>query len=273
MIWSCLPVCLFPKIISGEMSVGDWARSARDMGFDAIDMSILFVPQRTPAAIGRLRRELNQSGMPVAMMTTYPDFTQPDPVLRDYQLAHAISDLAVAAELGVRYLRITAGQTHPGLPDADGVRLAAEGIAKCCDRASRWGVKLLLENHSKPGAWERPDFDFHTGRFLRLVEALGDLPVEINFDTANTFALGDDAVAVFRQVYPRVASIHVNDIADCAALRFVGVGDGQAPIREIFEAAKQRGYDGLMSIEEAGSDGLAGIRRSLERSQRMWREA
>ena len=273
MIWSCLPVCLFPKIITGEMSVGEWARAARDMGFNAIDMSILFVPQRTPSSIGKLRRDLKESGMPVAMMTTYPDFTQPDPILRSHQLAHAISDIAVASELEVRYLRITAGQMHQGLPDSEGVKFATECIAECCEYASRWGVGLLLENHSKPGAWEYPDFDFNTGRFLQLIDALAGLPVSINFDTANTYALGDDAVALFRKVYPRVASIHVNDIRDCQALEFVGIGDGTAPIRQVFEVAKEKGYDGLMSIEEVGREGLTGIRRSLERSRELWRQA
>lgn len=273
MIWSCLPVCLFSKIISGNMSVRDWACAARDMGFDAIDMSVLFIPQRTPASIGKLRRDLSESGIPVAMMTTYPDFTQPDEQLRSHQLAHAISDIAIASELEIQYLRITAGQMHQGLSDSEGVKLAVEGIAECSKFASRWGVKLLLENHSKPGAWELPDFDFHTGHFLKLVDALAGLPVCINFDTANTYALGDDAVAVFQEVYPRVASIHVNDIRDCEALEFVGVGDGTAPIRQIFEVAKQRGFDGLMSIEEAGHEGLTGIRRSLERAKEMWQQA
>ena len=273
MIWSCLPVSIFPKVISGEMSVYDWAVAAKDMGLDAIDLSILFVPQRTPRSVAGIKDQIQRAGMPVAMITTYPDFTQPDPMMRGYQLAHAISDIAIAAELGAKYLRITAGQVHAGQKDEDGIQLVRECFEECCKYAQKWGVGLLLENHSKPGAWENPDFDFHTGRFLALAEAVNDLPIGINFDTANTYALGDDALAVFEKVYDRVQSIHVNDISDCANLRFESIGDGSAPISDIFAYARRKGFDGLLSIEEAGRTGLDGIRRSFVNAKAFWDNA
>ena len=33
MIWSCLPVSLFPNIISGQMSIADWSEAAKKMGY------------------------------------------------------------------------------------------------------------------------------------------------------------------------------------------------------------------------------------------------
>ena len=50
---SCLPVSFFADILGGRMSVSEWARMGRELGLDAIDLSILFVPDRTPA--GRRR--------------------------------------------------------------------------------------------------------------------------------------------------------------------------------------------------------------------------
>lgn len=273
MIWSCLPVSIFPKVISGEMSVYDWAIAAKEMGFDAIDMSILFVPQRTPRSVAGIKDQIKRAGLPVAMITTYPDFTQPDPMKRAHQLAHAISDIAIASELEAKYLRVTAGQVHAGQKDEDGIKLVRENFEECCKYAEKWGVKLLLENHSKPGAWDNPDFDFHTGRFLALAEAIKDLPIGINFDTANTYALGDDAPAVFEKVYDQVESIHINDISDCANLRFESIGDGSAPISEIFAIARKKGFDGLLSIEEAGRTGLDGIRKSFINSKALWENA
>ncbi len=271
MRWSCLPVSLFPQLISGGMHISEWADAARGMGFDAVDLSILFVKGRTPTGLKSIRTQLG--GMPVAMITTYPDFTQPDENLRAKELAHAVSDIAVASELGAGFIRLTAGQVHKGLPDEAGIRAVRDCFEVCCEKAERWGVVVLLENHSKPGAWERPDFDFHTQRFLALVDALKDLPVGINFDTANTYALGDDAPGLFAQVYDRVKSIHINDIRDVSKLEFVGIGDGTAPISSIFSVAKARGYDGLLSIEEVGREGLEGIRRSFSRAKALWDNA
>lgn len=271
MIWSCLPVSLFTSIISGEMSIAEWSEAAKNMGFDAIDLSVLFIKQRTPIGLKNIKKQLN--GMPVAMLTNYPDFTQPDKILREKELAHAISDIAVASELGAKFIRLTAGQVHEGLSDEDGIRTVVNCFEACCEKAEQWGVQILFENHSKPGAWERPDFDFHTGRFLALVDAMNGLPVSINFDTANTFALGDDASSVFEKVIDRVKSIHINDIRDVSKLEFVGIGDGNAPISSIFSIAKAHHYNGLLSIEEVGRDGLRGIQQSYTRAKALWENA
>ena len=75
---SCLPVSFFADIIAGRLPVAAWARMGAELGLDAIDLSILFVPDRAPAAVAALRREIEAQGIRVAMVTSYPDFTHPD---------------------------------------------------------------------------------------------------------------------------------------------------------------------------------------------------
>jgi sugar phosphate isomerase/epimerase len=207
------------------------------------------------------------------MITCYPDFTQPDEQLREFELMFAVSDIAAAAALGAKFLRITAGQVYADADEAETLKNIVACFESCIKKAERFGVELLLENHSKPGAWEGPDFDFNTPNFLKLVELTEHLPLGINFDTANTYALGDDAPAVFEKVYRRVRSIHVNDIRDTAKLEFTGIGEGTAPIKEIFRIAKAHKFNGLLSIEEAGNQGLEGIERSFKRSKELWGNA
>jgi hypothetical protein len=52
--------------------------------------------------------------MKVAMLTTYPDFTHPDPILRMETLAFEKEAVAFAIELGAELVRAMAGQAHPG---------------------------------------------------------------------------------------------------------------------------------------------------------------
>lgn len=271
--WSCLPVSLFQEILSGQMTIGQWAAAAKEIGFDQIDISTLFLHARTPKELGRIRRELAEVDMKIAMITTYPDFTIPDPLQQERELAYAIADIASASELGAQYLRITAGQYYDNQDEDETVRRVADAFAHCCDYAGHWGVQLLLENHSKPGAWERKDFDFDTNRFLKLVNATHGLPVGINFDTANTYALGDDAVDVFCRVYDRVQTIHINDVKAPQSLSFTGIGEGSAPIGAILKEAKKRGFVGLLSIEEVGGRGLDGIRTSYQNAKKLWETA
>ena len=45
---SCLPVSLFPEIISGRMSVAEWAKLATEVGLDGLDLSVLFLRASMP---------------------------------------------------------------------------------------------------------------------------------------------------------------------------------------------------------------------------------
>src|SRR5512141_432435 len=104
---SCLPVSYFPQITSGRMTIGQWAREGKSLGLDAIDISVLFVKEFTPAYLAAFRREIEDAGMSLTMMTTYPDFTHPDAGERKRQLEQIGKYIAAAAALGATYVRIT----------------------------------------------------------------------------------------------------------------------------------------------------------------------
>jgi sugar phosphate isomerase/epimerase len=127
---SCLPVSFFTDIIAGRMSVGAWARMGAELGLDAIDLSILFVPDHSPAAVAALRREIEAQGIRVAMVTSYPDFTHPDARQRELELALEREVMAVAAGLGAELVRVTAGQAHPETGIAEGIAWAANGLSR-----------------------------------------------------------------------------------------------------------------------------------------------
>jgi len=75
---SCLPVSIFGDIISGKMNLEDWIKGASDIGYDALDVSVLFFPDRTRRLLQAAGNALARNNMTIAMMTTYPDFTNPD---------------------------------------------------------------------------------------------------------------------------------------------------------------------------------------------------
>ena len=220
MLLSCLPVSLYKEILSGKMSLKEWLILAKSLDLDGADISVMFLPHKSPVPLGKIRRMTQTVGIPIMMMATYTDFTQPNPEIRERELACAIADIAAASELNIPFCRITAGQYYEDQNDQETVKTVAELLAQCDYYAGRWGVTLLLENHSKPGVWDKPDFVFNTKRFLLLYEQIKTLNIGINFDTANTYALGDDSVELFRKVYPRVRSIHVNDLREAYTLDF-----------------------------------------------------
>jgi len=267
---SVLPVSLFKNIISNEMSVGDWAREGVFLGLDAIDISIIFLEKRDSQYLKNFRREIENEGIQVAIASTYPDFTNPDKGERIRQREQFQKDIQDLAEVGTRIIRVTAGQAHPGLKIKDGKKWALEGIIGSLEIAKRSGVQLVFENHSKPGVWKYPDFDFPTDIFLSLAKELEGTPVKILFDCANPIAYGDEPLPILSKVINDVICIHASDTKEKGNLNPSIIGQGLVPYKQIFSFLKKHSYCGWISIEEASGKGIEGLEKAVEFIRNEW---
>jgi len=267
---SCLPVSFFADIIEGRMSISEWARMGAELGLDAIDLSTLFVPDPSPQALSALRRDLEVTGMRVAMVTSYPDFTHPDKKQRERELALEQQVVAMAASLGARLVRVTAGQAHPETGREEGIAWATEGLRKLVETVGNLGPRLVYENHGKPGAWRYTDFSQPPDIFLEIARGTSDVGLGINFDTANATAFAEDPLALLNRVIERVASVHAADTAVRGELRPVLLGTGVTPFAALFGRLHQAGWDGWICIEEASRRGREGVEAAVRFVRRMW---
>lgn len=270
---SCLPVSLFSSISNGEISFRDWLQAAKKLGLDAVDVSMILIHEHTPTYLQNMCRIMAEEKMSIAMATTYPDFTNPDSMKRELELAFLKSDIAVCATLGIPYLRVLAGQAHPTTERAAGIAWASEMLKRAAEIAEIYHVTLVYEDHYKPGAWEYVDFSHPTDIFLAIYENLRGTGVKLNFDTGNITAYGDDSLAILKQVYPDVATIHLSDTKALGVFAPVVIGTGAAPNEDILQYLKQAGFSGLISIEEASNTGFEGIRRAVEFVRNKWEAA
>ena len=270
---SCLPVSYFGQIIGGTMSVGQWAREAASVGLDAVDLSILFVEGLDPSDLSALRREIEAAGMRVAMVTTYPDFTNPSAEVRVREATRLEQHIAAAAALGAAMVRATAGQAHPETERDKGLTWAIEGLTGALPVADKHGIQLVFENHSKPGVWDYADFAHPTDIFLAIVGATAGTALGINFDTANTLVAGDDPLPVLDQVMDRMVSVHAADTNTRGTLEPTVIGTGLVPFAEIFALLRSRGFDGWICIEEASGTGQAGIKTAVDFVRQAWADA
>ena len=267
---SCIPVSLFKEIIGGSMSIQEWAQLGKEVGLDAIDVSILFIPDRSRVAVARLRKAIEATGMRVAMVASYPDFTHPDAAQRARELAVAQEVVDVAAGLGAELVRVTAGQAHPETGREDGIRWATEGLRQLTDRTRKSGVRLVYENHAKPGAWRYTDFSQPPDIFMAIVEATIDVGLGLNFDTANATAFSRDPLGLLEQCIDRVVSIHAADTAVRGELKPVLLGTGLAPLEAIFRRLVRAGWDNWICIEEASFQGRDGVAKAAHVVRQLW---
>lgn len=273
MLLSCLPVSFFRDIQEGRMSAGEWARLGARAGLDAIDLSIALVLDPSPAGVAALRREVEAAGMSVAMLTSYPDLTHPDPAQRRREVDLEEDVVRVAAGLGARLVRVTAGQAHPETGREDGIAWAVVGLTELVERTRGMGLTLVYENHAKPFVWQYTDFSQPPDIFVEIVRRTAGSGLGVNFDTANAAAFAEDPLALLEQVVDRVVSVHAADTAVRGALQMVLLGTGIAPFPATFRRLKQAGFDGWICMEEGSFRGEEGVHAAASYIREAWQAA
>ncbi len=257
---SCLPVSFYPDFQSGAMTIAGWAAMAERLGLDAIDLSVLIT-----------RRDKTRAGFPVDTIVTYTDFTHPDAACREREFERFKADVEDAVVLGAAYLRVTAGQAHPGTLREDGLDWAEDYLNRAAAFAQGSRVGLLFENHSKPGVWRHYDFAGDPDMYFEMLARLKDVKIDLLFDTANACFYRQDPVRMLERILPRVRRIHVADILDVETFTPSRIGAGIVPLTEIFTFLEKRRFTGDLSIEEASFTGFNGVQNAVDATKHLWR--
>ena len=273
MLLSCLPVSFFEDIISGKMKLSEWARLGAEIGLNAVDLSILFLPELTLSAARAARQQIVSAGMRVAMLTTYPDFTHPDAGQRQIELDKECHAVSLAAELGAELIRVTAGQAHPETGLDEGIRWAVDGLRRLSEQTKGKGVHLVYENHAKPGAWQYTDFSQPPAVFLEILAGVDCPALGVNFDAGNATAFADDALELLERILPRLTSVHASDTSARGQLKHTLLGTGLVPYHEIFQRLKRAGWDGWICMEEASYRGREGVFLATQFVRETWANA
>lgn len=270
---SCLPVSFFADLAAGRMPIAEWAEMAVPLGLDGIDLSIAWIADRSPAGLAALRRQIEDAGTRVVMLTSYTDFTHPDPAQRAAALADGEAIVGVAAALGAELLRVTAGQGRPETGRAEGIEWASAGLRSLAERTAGSGVTLAYENHSKPGVWTYTDFCEPPDIFREIAARTEGAGIGINFDVGNASTFSDDPVALLDAVLPRVVSIHASDSALHGKLQHVLLGTGITPYPALFGRLVRGGWDKWICMEEASYQGVPGIAAAAKFVRKTWADA
>ena len=268
---SCLPVSFFNDIIGGAMGIEQWAALGRSFGLDGIDLSVLFLKKLDKEYLKQIRRSIENEGMHVAVLNTYPDLTHPKEVARSREQAQLEAHIIAAGLLGAEMIRLTAGQAYPETGRSEGIQWAVEGLQRAAGKAARAGVTPLYENHSKPGVWNYPDFSYASEIFLEIASRLQDTCIKILFDTANPVSRGEKPLPILEKVIDRLGCVHAADTSSDRVLKPVLLGTGLVPFDDIFSFLKSSGYEGWISIEEASGLGNRGVKEAIEFVHGRWK--
>lgn len=271
---SCLSVSLFPAILNGQMTTCEYARFCKSLSLDGFDLGLILFKNHTTRYIEQFKKEIEEEGIPLVMVTTYPDFTHPDALQREREFDFLTHDIALASAMGAKFLRVTAGQAHPATRKQEGIKWAVKYLKKAAPLSDKYGITLVYEDHSKPGAWDYMDFSNPPDVFLEIARQLKDTSIGINFDTANILVAGEDkTIEILDQVIDKVKTIHVAETATKGKMDPVPLGQGIVPFSEIFSYLKSKNFDGWLCLEEWGNQGTKGVSDAVHFVKETWEKA
>lgn len=251
------------------MKLEEWFPIAASLDLDGTEIHDRMLASFDPAYLDRIGEALAAHGLSVSQLIGAADFTHPDPEVRAQQLEITKRNIDAAARLGATCVRLTAGQAHPGVSREQGVAWAVEGLRAAAEYAAARGVWAAYEDHYKDYFWAEPDFSQRGEVFLEILDQLRDTPLKVNFDFGNPVMIGEDPVELLRQVVDRVVHVHCSD-------RFQGqyphqiAGEGAVDFEAGFRVLRDAGYDGWLSSEYNGTQGLEGLRRSMAYLRETW---
>ncbi len=245
----------------GTMTVEDEMRLAKSFDLDWIEFHHALVPLDLDEARA-LRRQLNEYGLRVSMLTAAPDFTHPDAAERARQLDEMRHKCDVAQLIGALCIRGTVGCVHEGLTLEQGARNSAECLLRLADYAATKSVTVVTENHYKDRRWTKEDFGWKTEGFLAVFERIKDSPVRVNFDFSNQIMTGGDPIEVLQVVKHKLAHCHANDRKPGSYTHTV-IGEGDVDVDGVFRILREVDYSGPISYEDGNVFGDEGTRRSF----------
>ena len=277
---SVFPKCYFDELVDGRMSYEQWIRDAASLGGDGVEHYDGFFrsyAREDVEPIVRLMRETNQVS---SMLCFSPDFTHPDPTVRQQEIERQNAAIDLTAQLGATHCRTLSGQRFPGLARADGIERTIDCIRRSLEHAERRGIVLCMENHYKDGRWRYPEFAQPEDIFLEIIGRIESPYFGVQYDPSNATVGGYDPIAFLDKVKDRVVTMHASDryLAPGATLEDLKSADGAAGYAaalchgetgkglndydSIFRILADAGFNGWISVED-GMEGLDELRRSV----------
>lgn len=262
------------------------ARAARELGFDAVDLTVRpgghVQPERVAQELPQLVRLIRDEGLAVEMVTSG---------IVDADTPHAEAVLRTLAELGIRYYRWGGFDYAPGRPIPEQLEALKPRVAKLAKLNARYQLCAMYHTHSGIGRVGASIWDLYL-----LLEEFDPNLVSVNYDTAHATVEGGFGgwIHSLRLVSPMLRGVAVKDFRWARDARgrwrpeWRPLGEGMVDFPKFFEmlaAMKFRGplqvhYEYPLGGADAGKRMLtipqeevfAAMRRDLDRL-RAWLRA
>jgi sugar phosphate isomerase/epimerase len=220
-----------------------------------------------------LRRKMERHGVRFSQVDAAFPLSGKDGPL--YGVPYVLKTIPWAKHAGCPRIATTDGLHRPeGLSDPEAMEAMKRSYGQILEVAEAYEITVNIEVHgyfTTDPEQLAAMFGFSDSPYLRL-----------NLDTGNSFIAGRDPVAFCQRFLDRISHVHVKDVSEtlAAAVRghdtgiavshcAIGEGVNADNIRRVLTMLRDRGYDGVLSMECEGAGGpmiersLAWLRKTL----------
>ena len=275
-------------IASGQLGILeaiDWIANAGGEHMEVVPGGAWDI--HVPGLPAKLVARAKEAGIDLSSYTIGANFIQPDADARAKEVARLKSEVDIAGELGVKFMRYDAG--YRPIPEAtvENFEKDLPVVADCCREvaayAAKYGITCSVENHG---------YHFQNcERVHRLVDMVGLPNYRTTLDVGNFLCADGDPVASVKTNIGIASFIHFKDFFLRTAgnppigegwsrtkgghyLRATVIGHGSVELVPIVRIIKESGYDGYVSIEfEGKEDCLWACKVGLDNAKQLFAEA
>lgn len=265
-------------ISKGQMTLEDSIRKAKEIGFDAIEVTTINgTPEEQKASAESIRKTADELSMPIICYTVGGEIYHEDENAMNAEIMRLKSHVDLAVILGAPLMRHN-GATKLGKTGCHRsfdllLPRLADAVRAVTEYAETKGIKTCVENHG----FVSQDSD----RMERLFNAVNHDNFGLLADIANFNCVDEDPAIAVSRIAPYAFHVHVKDQGVCdnliegetgaiqtRAARYIyakPLGEGTIPLERCLTIMKNWGYDGYFSLEyEAPEDPITGITKSFE---------
>lgn len=260
----------FSRTRWGRRNIEECINMAAEMGFDGVEILHNQMPDESDATLMNLKRQAHSLGLALMGFSTHQGFLSPDRAVRQRNIDRTISQLQVAAKLGIPTMRVNTGRwgttrsfdalmanqgiepTLDGYTEDDGFRWVIDAFEKIMPKAREYGVVMGLENHWGLGRTAKG--------VLRIVEAISPPWVQITLDTGNFLENPYEQMEMMASSQAPVTLVQ--------AKTYFGGGRWYTldiDYARVVSILRRNDYKGWISLEfEGNEDAMTGVPKSLE---------
>ena len=190
-----------------------------------------------------IRKQAEESGIDICCVATSCRYADPDSSAENVEQTLRAIDLA--ADIGSPRLRVFGGTMGKDLSRDDAVKLVAESLSLCADRAAVRDVTICVETHDD---W------CHPSDVVAVMKAADHPNIAVNWDIMHPvqqeFATMSES---YEMLKPWIKHVHFHDGATIDGKNhLVPVGEGNIDHKTALKALADESWDGYMSGEWIG---------------------